>query len=72
MDRTKSRNRDSLVSLAKALSSQCRGPEVDSWSGHWIPHAASQSLCATLEIPRAARKTKGPTRRKEDPVQPEE
>ena len=57
MDSAASRNRDSLVSLAKALSSQCRGPEVDPWSGNWIPHAASESLCAT---------SKDSTCRKED------
>ena len=27
--------------VAKTLSSQCRGPRFNPWSGSWIPHATT-------------------------------
>ena len=40
--------------VAKILSSQCRGPGFDPWSGNEIPHATTKSLHAMTKQLRSA------------------
>ena len=43
--------------VAKAPSSQCKGPEFTPWSGNWIPHVTMRSLHATTKDPPCCNKT---------------
>ena len=43
--------------VAKTLSSQCRGPGFEPWSGNYIPHASTKSRMPLLKISLTATKT---------------
>ena len=43
--------------VAKTLSSQCRSPGFEPWSGNYVPHAATRSLMPLLKISLTTTKT---------------